>query len=104
MSQDKQPLIVDPISDNSSSNSSDDGGLITRGQRERLNMPWAPIGMVRDQIKADRVFTEMIFRQEKAGIPTALEVPGDAEYARRLHEEKNEASQLAGEQGGDEVT
>ena len=67
-------------------------------------MPRAPIGMVRDQIEADREFAEMIFQKKKAGIPTPLEVPGDAEYARRLHVEINETSQLAREQSGDGVT
>ena len=67
-------------------------------------MPRVPVGLVRDQIRADREFTAMIYRQEIAGIPTPIEVPSDAEYARQLHEEINEASQLAGEQSGEEVT
>ena len=64
-------------------------------------MPWGPIGMVRDQIEAGREFTEKILEAEKVGVATPVEVPGDAEYAQRLHEEINEPSQLAGEFGGD---
>ena len=82
MSRDKEPLIVDPISESSSSSSSDDGGLITRGRGERLNMPRVPIGMVRDQIEADRQFAEMLFQKEKASVPMPHEIPGDEEYAR----------------------
>ena len=103
MSRDKEPLIVAPISSSSSSSSSDDGGLITRGRRERLNMPRATFSRVRDQIKADRKFAEMILLRERVGEPSPIEVPGDAEYAQRLHEEINEAAQSTGEQYGDEV-
>ena len=95
-------MIFDPMDESDSSG--DEGGLVTRRQTERLNMPQGPIGMIRDQIEADKEFTEKIWEAEKAGVATPVEVPGDAEYAQRLHEEINEPSQLAGELGGDVTT
>ena len=102
-------MIFDPMGESDSSG--DEGGLVTRGERERLNMPRATVGMTRDQIEADREFTQKIleadreFAQkileaERVGIPMPIEVPSDAEYAQRLQDELNNPSQLAGEQDG----
>ena len=83
-------MIFDPMGESDSSG--DEGGLVSRGERERLNMPRAPVGLTRDQIEADREFVEKILKAEKVGIPTPVEVLGDAEYAQRLHDEINDPS------------
>ena len=82
-------MIFDPMDESDSSGD--------EGERERLNMPRFPVGLVRDQIEADREFTQKILEAEKVGVATPVEVSGDAEYAQRLHEEMNDPSQLVGE-------
>ena len=72
-------MIFDPMDESDSSG--DEGGLVARGERERLNMPRFPVGLVRDQIEADREFAQKILESEKVGVATPVEVSGNAEYA-----------------------
>ena len=72
-----------------SDSGSDEGGLVPRERRERLNMSRALARAMGDQIEADWELAEKIQEEERAKIPTPIEVPGDAEFAKRLHEELN---------------
>ena len=68
----------------SDSNSSEDGGLIRRGQQERLNMPRFPVARTRDQVAADSEFAQKLEEEEQMRQSELVEIPGDEEFALRL--------------------
>ena len=81
----------------SDSSSSEDGGLIRRGQRERLNMPRFPVARTRDQVAADSEFAQKLEEEEQMRQSELVEIPGDEEFALRLQQEMEEAKQSGGD-------
>ena len=70
---------------NESDSSGNEGGLILRERRERLNIPKGPIvGITREQIETDREFIKKLLKEVRLRGPSPMEILGDVEYAQRL--------------------
>ena len=88
---------VSTHSQSSDSSSSEDGGLIRRGQQERLNMPRFLMVRTRDQVAVDREFAQKLKEEERMRPSELVEIPGDEEFALRLQQEMEEAEQSGGD-------
>ena len=68
------------------SSSSEDGGFIRRGQRERLNMPRFSVVSMRDQMATDRELAQKL-EEERLRPSGPVEIPGDEEFTLCLQAE-----------------